>query len=75
MAEKKQWEINKAEYNKRYSAKYDVEYNKTVYRGHLNCHNIHYAEMINFLNSKENVSEYIRDLIRADMERSKNNEL
>lgn len=62
MAEKKQWEINKAEYNLQYEKE---NYKKIMVR----LHNIHDIEMIKWMESIPNKQGYIKSLIQADMDR------
>lgn len=60
MAEKKQWQINKAEYN--------LEYEKnTMRKVMVRFHNVHDIEMIKWIESKPSMQGYIKNLIQADM--------
>ncbi len=62
MAEKKQWQINKAEYN--------LEYEKNNMRKVMvRFHNVHDIEMIKWIESKPSMQGYIKSLIQKDMDK------
>lgn len=63
--------MGKSEALKRAQAKYDKKYRQ---RGltksyHFKCHKEHDADIIEVLDSKESKNGYIKDLIRADIEK------
>lgn len=64
--------MSRSEAVKRAQAKYDEKYRKSgaTKSYHFKCHTIHDADIIEELESKESKNGYIKDLIRADIEKN-----
>ncbi len=50
--------------------KYGENHRKDYKIINIRLHKQHYSDLVAFLESKENVNGYIKDLIRADMEKT-----